>query len=102
MNGIAATRRSTQPSPFLQHSTVSITGMPAHKPGPGRRSKGDRDAFYTRPPRAIGERIRVEADRLGVSYSDYIAALVADQLGMREEAPTLPDRAQQELPLKTA
>lgn len=69
--------------------------------GPGRKSKGDRDHFLTRPPRALGDVIRARADEADLSYSEYIATLLAHAHGMPELAPAVlpPSQAQEELPL---
>lgn len=70
----------------------------------GRPSKGDRDAFYIRPPRAIGDQIRAEAERLDLRYADYLVWLVAGHLGLPyEPQPLHTNDQQEELPLhKTA
>jgi hypothetical protein len=71
----------------------------------GRPSKGDRDVFYTRMPRPVGDLIRTMSEETGVAISDIIAGLAARGLGMEQYAPALPDvfdEHQQELPLKSA
>ena len=69
--------------------------------GPGRKSKGDRDHFLTRPPRALGDLIRASADDADLSYSEYIAVLLAHAHGRPDLAPaSLPPRLQEELPLQ--
>lgn len=49
--------------------------------GPGRPSKGDRKLLTTRPPRALADVICGEADRLGLTWSDYIANVLAQAHG---------------------
>lgn len=71
--------------------------------GPGRPSKGDRHVFISRVPRAAADRIMAEAEKLGLSYSEYIAYVLANA----HDIPTpLPpgrrDRDQKELPLQSA
>lgn len=71
-------------------------------PGAGRPSKGDRDVFMTRVPRAVGDAVRQRAEDLDLSFSECIADLLAAALDMSEHAIAVKDRAQQELPLKSA
>lgn len=74
------------------------------KPGPGRKSKGDRDNFAVKPMRPVGDVIRTNADKLGMTYGDYCAAILSTALGMPELAPR-PGRPVDEpmlLPLKIA
>ena len=67
----------------------------------GRPSKGDRDVFYTRPPRAVGNAIRAESVRRGMTMSDYIAAILANAHDMPELAPAEPPaHMDEELPLR--
>ena len=70
--------------------------------GPGRPSKGDRDQFMTRPARPVGDRVRQEAARLGYdSYSDFIAAVLAEKVGLAELAPApVHPPMDEELPLQ--
>lgn len=76
---------------------------PVSKGGPGRHSKGDRDQFAVRPPRAVGNVIRARADALRMTYGEYCAALLAQAVGMPELAPQPPTPATQpQLPLKSA
>ena len=66
----------------------------------GRKSKGDRDAFALRPLRPLGDRIRANADALGMSYNDYVIGIMADAVGMPEYAPIRLDAAGQlDLPI---
>jgi hypothetical protein len=43
----------------------------------GRPSKGNRAPLLTRPPVELVEAVRAEAERLDLSYSDYIANVLA-------------------------
>jgi hypothetical protein len=86
---------------FLQSQPASIACM-GHRPGPGRKSKGDRDNFAVKPMRPVGDVIRSNADRLGMTYGEYCAAILSTALGMPEYAPQPMTVEQQELPLKTA
>jgi hypothetical protein len=70
--------------------------------GIGRPHKGDRDAFLTKPARPLGIAIREHADSAGMSYGDYIAAILARELGMPEYAPVPPGPRQEELPIPAA
>ena len=74
--------------------------MSKHTPSPhvGRPSKGDRHTFVSRVPRAAADRVQAEAERLGLSYSEYIAHVLC----LHHNVPTqLPAPATQEaLPLQ--
>lgn len=65
----------------------------------GRPSKGDRDAFMTKPARPLGDMIRHNAEELGMTYGDYITSILARELGMPEYAPVPPPTNAQELPI---
>ena len=71
----SATRRSG--------CTVSVTGADiicrmARRPATGGRpSKGKREPLLTRAPAALAQVVRDEAERLELSYSDYIANVLA-------------------------
>lgn len=66
-------------------------------PGAGRPSKGDRHLLATRPPRLVADLIIERANQAGASYSEYIAAVLADHVGHPELAQiTLKD---EELPM---
>ncbi len=43
----------------------------------GRPSKGERAQLLTRPPLPLAQAVRAEAERLDLSYSDYIANILA-------------------------
>lgn len=68
----------------------------------GRPSKGDRDAFKVRPARPVGERVRELAEAAGMSYSDYIAAVLARDVGMPDLAPRVENVSHEELPIPAA
>lgn len=78
-----------QPARRVMHVSVMPRGMiPNMVAKVGRKSKGDRDAFALRPLRPLGDRIRANADALGMSYNDYVIGIMADAVGMPEYAPT--------------
>lgn len=66
----------------------------------GRKSKGARELLGTRPSSLLAEAARDRVDELGISMSDYLAILLAQDLGMPEYAPQthIPIR-QMELPI---
>jgi len=70
---------------------------PMARNGIGRPSKGDRDAFMTKPARPVGDAIRRNAEQLGLNYGDYIAGILARELGMPEYAPAVPHTNDEEL-----
>jgi hypothetical protein len=67
--------------------------------GIGRPSKGDRDAFMTKPARPVGDAIRQRAHAAGMTYGDYIADILARELGMPQYAPAVSHAHDQELPI---
>jgi len=54
-----------------------IWGMARRAASGGRPSKGNRATLLTRPPVELVEAVRAEAERLDLSYSDYIANILA-------------------------
>jgi len=62
-----------------------------------RASKGDRDIMVARMPREVGDAVRRQAADAGVTLSDYIAALLAREVGRSDLAP--PRRLDEELPM---
>jgi len=70
------------------------------KPGPGRKSKGERDAFYTSPAEPVRARVVTESRRLGfMEFSDYISAVLAEAVGLPQYAPQPKHAAQEHLAL---
>lgn len=60
----------------------------------GRKSKGARELLGTRPAEKLAEAARLRADELGMTMSDYLATLIAEDLDMPQYAPQPPrDRA---------
>jgi len=53
----------------------------SRKPGPGRKSRGDRELFSTRLPVALAGQLRADAERLDLSLTDTLANLVAVAYG---------------------
>lgn len=92
----------------VEHYRLCLSGsilVMAHKPGPGRPSKGARDQFSVRPAVEVGLVLRQRAFEAGMFPAEYAAALLCESLGMSEyaPAPSLIDPDQRELPLdKTA
>lgn len=60
----------------------------------GRKSKGERGLVICRPSLRLSEAVRAEARKRNLSISDYAASALAEHLGMPEEAPIQPERAQ--------
>ena len=66
----------------------------------GRKSKGVRELLGTRTDSVLAEAARGRVDELGISMSDYLAILIAQDLDMPQYAPRTPARAQRmELPI---
>lgn len=57
------------------------------KPGPGRRSKGDRTAIITRPATTVAQKVMAEATSRDLSYSEYVAIILAMSHGEDVEMP---------------
>lgn len=57
------------------------------KTGPGRPSKGPRDAIITRPDAALGEIIIYFAIRAHLTPGEYMVKLAAEHLGMHQYTP---------------
>lgn len=49
--------------------------------------KGDRRQFQSRIPAPVAQRVVAEAEARGISYSEFIAAAVAQQVGLPGAAP---------------
>lgn len=65
--------------------------------GPGKRGrihKGERDQFMTRPMQPVGDEIRARAAHLGMTYSDYIAMILAEAVDLPQYAPRPPQDEQ--------
>ena len=97
----------------MQHARVAyqnqflnaprLTNMTAQRYRGGRHSKGDRQALISRVANPLGEAVREEAEARGMSVNDYIASLLAREVGMPEYAPALPRRHEyEELPITAA
>lgn len=66
----------------------------------GRKSKGARELLGTRPLSALAEAARARVDERGISMSDYLATLIAQDLDLPQYAPNAPTPIQHmELPI---
>lgn len=61
--------------------------MARHRPGPGRPSAGPRHAILTRLPQPVADRVLAEADARDMSYSEYVAIVVATAHGFDGQLP---------------
>lgn len=68
----------------------------------GRPSKGPRELLGTRPSVRLAEAARARADELGMSMSDYLATLIAQDTNLVELAPKIADPTRLELPITAA
>jgi hypothetical protein len=69
----------------------------------GRKSKGVRELLGTRPDTVLAEAARGRVDELGLSMSDYLAILIAQDLDMPQYAPKIPNTIRHmELPISAA
>lgn len=74
--------------------------MPAKRGRGGRPTKGPRDAIMVRPHADLGALIREQAETEGIHIGDYVATVLAEQLGRPDLAPRLEmNDAQEVLPL---
>ncbi len=55
--------------------------MPRRPASGGRPSKGDREPLTTRAPTPLAQAVRDDAERLGLTYSDHIANILAAKYG---------------------
>lgn len=58
--------------------------------------------LVSRVAKPLAELIKARAEELDVSYSDYVAGVLATAHGLPQYAPQPPDRLQEELPLTRA
>ena len=63
----------------------------------GRKSKGERALIVCRTSLRLSQAVRAEASKRNLSISAYTATVLAEHLGMPEEAPDQP--VGEELPL---
>jgi hypothetical protein len=63
--------------------------------GPGRRSKGERHVVTARVPIAQAAELFARADALGVSLSEYLAAIIARELEHQAPEPAAQQEAMQ-------
>lgn len=61
--------------------------MARHRPGPGRPSAGPRHAILTRLPQEVADLVTAEADARDMSYSEYVAIVVARAHGFQASLP---------------
>lgn len=88
---------ATRPTDVVSFNENLRFNHPMARVNRGRPSKGDRDAFMTKPARPVGDAIREHAEQLGMTYGDYIASILARELGMPEYAPVPPHVNDEEL-----
>lgn len=66
----------------------------------GRKLKGERAPIMSRVLMPVAEAIRDNAETRGISVNDYVASLLAREVGMPELAPEVPVRNKvEELPI---
>lgn len=67
----------------------------------GRPSKGDRQPLVSRVATPIADAVRERAASEGLSVNDYIARLLAAEVGLTQLAPTMTFE-REELPINAA
>ncbi|GGI42656.1 hypothetical protein GCM10010988_40130 [Cnuibacter physcomitrellae] len=66
----------------------------------GRQSKGDRRAIISRVPVPLGDAVSLAAHQRGMSVNDFVASVLAREVGMADLAPQTPLLPlQEELPI---
>lgn len=73
--------------------------MPPQRTYGGRKSKGDRQSMISRVPSPIADAVRDRAAERGMSLSDYIASVLARDVGLAKLAPQAAVRHDEELPI---
>ena len=73
--------------------------MPPKRTYGGRKSKGDRQPLLTRVPSLIADAVRDCADERGMTLNDYIASVLARDVGLSELAPQESVHHDEELPI---
>lgn len=72
----------------------------------GRPSKGKRRPLMSRVPEELAEKVMEEAESSGLTYSDWIATVLAEKVGyeLPHGSPVVrsTDSIQEELPMATA
>jgi hypothetical protein len=66
-----------------------------------QRHKGERVYIASRPPKRVADALRARANERGISVSEYVAAVLASDVGLPDAVPlpAAPESPQQELPL---
>ena len=85
---------------YLYQRPTTVRDMTAQRHSGGRKSKGNRQALLARVPEPVGEAVRARAEARGISMSDYIASILALNVGMPElavQSSVIP--AYEELPI---
>ena len=94
---LMATRR-----PMLVTVTNTRLTKPMRTSHGGRPSKGQRELLGTRPLIPLVEAARNRADELGLTVSDYLATLIAQDTNLPQFAPRQPEASRMELPIPAA
>ena len=74
-------------------------GMPPQRTYGGRKSKGDRQPLLSRVPSPIADAVRDCAEERGMTLSDYIASVLARDVGLSELVPQASIHHDEELPI---
>jgi len=92
-----ATRRHNLP--VSDSASRYLQTMPPQRSYGGRKSKGDRQPLISRVPSPIADAVRDRAEERGMSLSDYIASVLARDVGLATLAPQASIRHDEELPI---
>ena len=95
-NPIATHARSL---PVSDSASRYLQTMPPQRSYGGRKSKGDRQPLISRVPSPIADAVRDRAEERGMTLSDYIASVLARDVGLATLAPQASIRHDEELPI---
>jgi len=85
--------------PVSDSASRYLQTMPPQRSYGGRKSKGDRQPLISRVPSPIADAVRDRAEERGMSLSDYIASVLARDVGLATLAPQASIRHDEELPI---
>ncbi len=86
--------------PFQKTKAHYVADMTGQRATRGRPSKGPRDTLLSRVPVPLGDVVRDRAAERGMTVSDYVAAVMALNVGMPDVASLRPVQSpHSELPI---
>lgn len=93
-------RHAPKIAEFLILDSAKVCSMAEQRYRGGRKSKGEREALHTRVDPLVSEAVRARAADRGMSLNDFVASVLAREVGMTNLAPQAPIRQKpEELPI---